>query len=167
MRIYARSCLLILVYCLVIKLRSWFWKHGESYDKTPDFVWKILFFFSKPDLFFCSAVSKKMGVMCPERKESLCASKRAKGRRGGYLPTGELSVADRILSPPPTAERRRRTVGAQRLNLMTPSPFGREGNARNFSSLENQALFATQKKAANKLFSLTLPLLHTTTSVEK
>jgi len=50
---------------------------------------------------------------------------------------------------------------------MTPSPFDREGNARNFSSLENQALFATQKKAAHKLFSLTLPLLHTTTSVEK
>lgn len=130
-------------------------------------MWKILFFFSKPDLFFCSAVSKKMGVTCPERKESLCASKRAKGRRGGYLPTGELSVAGRILTPPTTAERRRRTVGAQRLNLMTPSPFDREGNARNFSSLENQALFATQKKAANKLFSLTLPLLHTTTSVEK
>jgi hypothetical protein len=125
----------------------------------------LLFF--ETGLVFGSAVSKKMSVTCPERKESLCASKRAKGRRGGYLPTGELSVAGRILSPPPTAERRRRTVGAQRLNFMTPSPFDREGNARNFSLLENQALFATQKKAANKLFSLTLPLLHTTTSVEK
>jgi len=125
----------------------------------------LLFF--ETGLVFLLSCFEKMGVTCPERKESLCASKRAKGRRGGYLPTGELSVAGRILSPPSTAERRRRTVGAQRLNLMTPSPFDREGNARNFSSLENQALFATQKKAANKLFSLTLPLLHTTTSVEK
>ena len=108
-----------------------------------------------------------MGVACPDRKESLCASKRAKRRKGGNSPTGELSVAGRILSPPPTAERRHRIVGAQRLNLMTPYPFDREGNARNFSSLENQALFATTKRGANKLFSLTLPLLHTTTSVEE
>lgn len=126
-----------------------------------------LLFFETGLVFLLSCFEKKMGVTCPERKESLCASKRAKGRRGGYLPTGELSVADRILSPPPTAERRRRTVGAQRLNLMTHSPFDREGNARNFSSLENQALFAMEKRGANKLFSLTLPLLHTTTSVEK
>ena len=135
--------------------------------KLPTLCGKFSSFFRNRTCFFAQLFRKKMGVTCPERKESLCASKRAKGRRGGYLPTGELSVAGRILLPPPTAERRRRTVGAQRLNLMTPSPFDREGNARNFSSLENQALFATQKKAANKLFSLTLPLLHTTTSVEK
>ena len=167
MRVYARNGFLILLYWLVIKLCCWFWKRGELYDKTPDFAWKLLFFFSKPDCFFGLLFRKKTGIACPERKVSLCASKRGKGRSGGYSPTGELSAAGRILSPQLTAERRRRTVGAQRLNLMTSSPFDREGNARNFSSLENQALFATAKRGANKLFSLTLPLLHTTTSVEK
>jgi len=125
-----------------------------------------LLFFETGLVFLLSCFEKKWALRALRGKSP---SARRSGQKGEEeaMPTGELSVAGRILSPPPTAERRRRTVGAQRLNLMTPSPFDREGNARNFSSLENQALFATQKKAANKLFSLTLPLLHTTTSVEK
>ena len=134
--------------------------------KLPTLCGKSSSFFRNRTCFFAQLFRKNGRYVSWEERVPLRVEAGKREKRG-YLPTGELSVADRILSPPSTAERRRRTVGAQRLNLMTPSPFDREGNARNFSSLENQALFATQKKAANKLFSLTLPLLHTTTSVEK
>ena len=100
--VYARSCLSILVYWLVIKLRSCFWKHGESYDKTPDFVWKILSFFSKPDCFFGLLFRKKSGrcvswekrvplrVEAGKReKRGLSANRRTVGRRPDSFATAD------------------------------------------------------------------------------
>ena len=151
-RIYARSCLSILVYWLVIKLRSCFWKHGESYDKTPDFVWKILFFFSKPDLFFCSAVSKKNERYMSWEERVPLRVEAGKREKRGYLPTGELSVADRILSPPSTAERRRRTVGAQRLSLMTPFPSTGKGMHAIFPRLKIKLFLPRRKRLQTNYF---------------
>ena len=167
MRVYARNGFMILLYWLVIKLCCWFWKRGELYDKTPDFAWKLLFFFSKPDCFFGLLFRKKNGhcvsweKSVPPRVEAgkrekwgLFANRRTVGRRPASFATADCRTKEPDSRSAETKPR-------------APSPFDREGNTRNFSSLENQALFATQKKAANKLFSLTLPLLHTTTSVEK